>query len=188
MVRILLPPAGSLQTLGPSRDAHRKFASNLAGPEVHDGALFAFADDLGGTVGGLNVPEGFRTTTIESKSNIFHACPPGRLIGIAVPLHVGRRTMVVQTSIYRSDGSTRSVQQRRNWTTGQSTPHGLPASRASVTRTRKTRPPRRPGHRRTSPKIPGCAPAEDLGLDCCDRLEGTACTRHHLEMPSMQRN
>jgi uncharacterized protein (TIGR00369 family) len=74
---------------------------------VHGGALFAFADDLGGTVAGLNVPEGFRTTTIESKSNIFHACPPGRLIGIAVPLHVGRRTMVVQTSIYRSDGSTR---------------------------------------------------------------------------------
>jgi acyl-coenzyme A thioesterase PaaI-like protein len=58
---------------------------------VHGGALLAFADDLGGTVAGLNIPEGFRTTTIESKSNIFH-------------LHVGRRTVVVQTSIYRSDG------------------------------------------------------------------------------------
>jgi 1,4-dihydroxy-2-naphthoyl-CoA hydrolase len=45
---------------------------------VHGGALFAFADDLGGTVAGLNVPEGFRTTTIESKSNIFmHARPAG---------------------------------------------------------------------------------------------------------------
>jgi hypothetical protein len=53
---------------------------------------------------------------------------------------------------------------------------------------RKTRPPRRPGQRRTLPKIPGCAPAEDLGLDCCNWLEGTAFTRHHLEMPSMQRN
>jgi hypothetical protein len=53
---------------------------------VHGGALLAFADDLGGTVAGLNIPEGFRTTTIESKSNIFHACPPGRLTGIAVPL------------------------------------------------------------------------------------------------------
>jgi acyl-coenzyme A thioesterase PaaI-like protein len=52
---------------------------------VHGGALLAFADDLGGTVAGLNIPEGFRTTTIESKSNIFHACPPGRLTGIAVP-------------------------------------------------------------------------------------------------------
>ena len=71
---------------------------------VHGGALLAFADDLGGTVAGLNIPEGFRTTTIESKSNIFHSCPPGRLTGIAVPIHVGRRTVVVQTSIYRSDG------------------------------------------------------------------------------------
>ena len=44
---------------------------------VHGGALLAFADDLGGTVAGLNIPEGFRTTTIESKSNIFHSCPPG---------------------------------------------------------------------------------------------------------------
>jgi 1,4-dihydroxy-2-naphthoyl-CoA hydrolase len=67
---------------------------------VHGGALLAFADDLGG----LNIPEGFRTTTIESKSNIFHSCTPGRLTGIAVPVHVGRRTVVVQTSIYRSDG------------------------------------------------------------------------------------
>ena len=64
----------------------------------------AFADDLGGTVAGLNIPQGFRTTTIESKSNIFHSCPPRRLAGIAVPVHVGRRTVVVQTSIYRSDG------------------------------------------------------------------------------------
>src|SRR5271165_1975563 len=44
---------------------------------VHGGALLAFADDLGGTVAGLNTSEGFRTTTIESKSNIFHACPAG---------------------------------------------------------------------------------------------------------------
>ena len=71
---------------------------------VHGGALLAFADDLGGTVAGLNIPAGFRTKTIESKTNLFHACPPGRLTGIAVPIHVGRRTVVVQTSIYRSDG------------------------------------------------------------------------------------
>ena len=32
---------------------------------VHGGALAAFADDLGGTLAGLNVPPGFRTTTIE---------------------------------------------------------------------------------------------------------------------------
>ena len=58
---------------------------------VHGGALAAFADDLGGRLAGLNVPPGFRTTTIESKTNIFRACVPGRLTGVAVPVHVGRR-------------------------------------------------------------------------------------------------
>ena len=71
---------------------------------VHGGALAAFADDLGGTLAGLNVPPGFRTTTIESKTNIFRACVPGQLTGVAVPVHVGRRTIVLQTSIYRADG------------------------------------------------------------------------------------
>src|SRR4029077_2048172 len=71
---------------------------------VHGGALAAFADDLGGALAGLNVPPGFRTTTIESKTNIFRACPAGRLTGVAVPIHVGRRMIVLQTSIYRADG------------------------------------------------------------------------------------
>ena len=51
---------------------------------VHGGALAAFADDLGGTLAGLNVPPGFRTTTIESKTNIVRACGLGHLTGIAV--------------------------------------------------------------------------------------------------------
>jgi uncharacterized protein (TIGR00369 family) len=46
---------------------------------VHGGALVAFADDLGGSLAGLNVAPGFRTTTIESKTNIFRACVPGGL-------------------------------------------------------------------------------------------------------------
>ena len=71
---------------------------------VHGGALLAFADDLGGGVAGLNIAPEFRTTTIESKSNILRACTPGKLTGVAVPIHVGRRTVVVQTSLYRADG------------------------------------------------------------------------------------
>jgi uncharacterized protein (TIGR00369 family) len=71
---------------------------------VHGGALAAFADDLGGALAGLNVSPGFRTTTIESKTNIFRACEPGRLTGVAVPVHAGRRMIVLQTSIYRADG------------------------------------------------------------------------------------
>ncbi|MBV9018716.1 MAG: PaaI family thioesterase [Alphaproteobacteria bacterium] len=75
-----------------------------AGGIVHGGALAAFGDDLGGALASLNAPKGFRTTTVESKTNIFRACTPGRLTGVAVPVHVGRRTIVLQTSIYRADG------------------------------------------------------------------------------------
>src|ERR1700726_574005 len=83
-------------------DANDRHLNNSG--HVHGGALAAFADDLGGGLAGLNAPKGFRTTTIESKTNIFRACTPGRLTGVAVPIHVGRRTIVLQTSIYRADG------------------------------------------------------------------------------------
>ena len=79
------------------------------GGHVHGGTMAAFADDLGGTLAGLNVQPGFRTTTIESKINILRASPPGRLTGVAVPVHVGRRTIVLQTSIYRPDGKLAAV-------------------------------------------------------------------------------
>jgi 1,4-dihydroxy-2-naphthoyl-CoA hydrolase len=46
---------------------------------VHGGALAAFADDLGGTLAGLNVPPGFRTTTIESKRISFAPAGQGGL-------------------------------------------------------------------------------------------------------------
>jgi len=71
---------------------------------VHGGAYMAFADVLGGHAAGLHLKPGTRTTTIESKTNFFRACRPGRLVGEAVPLHVGRRMIVVQTSIYGPDG------------------------------------------------------------------------------------
>ncbi len=83
-------------------DADERHLNNIG--IVHGGAYMAFADDLGGTAAGLNIPPGTRTTTIESKSNFFRASPPGKITGVAVPIHVGRRTIVVQTSIYGADG------------------------------------------------------------------------------------
>jgi 1,4-dihydroxy-2-naphthoyl-CoA hydrolase len=71
---------------------------------VHGGAHMAFADDIGGTTAGLNIAEGMRTTTIESKSNFFRASPPGKIIAVSVPVHVGRRTIVVETRIFNTDG------------------------------------------------------------------------------------
>ena len=71
---------------------------------VHGGAYMAFADDIGGTTAGMNIAPEMSTTTIESKSNFFRASPPGRLTAVSVPLHVGRRTIVVQTQIFGADG------------------------------------------------------------------------------------
>jgi 1,4-dihydroxy-2-naphthoyl-CoA hydrolase len=80
-----------------------------AGGIVHGGAYMAFADELGGNAAGLHLAPGMRTTTIESKTNFFRASPPGRLTGEAVPLHVGRRMIVVQTTIYGPDGKRAAI-------------------------------------------------------------------------------
>ena len=76
---------------------------------VHGGAYMAFADEVGGLTAGLNLMPGMRTTTVESKTNFFRACPPGRLTAESVPLHVGRCTIVVQTSIYTPEGKRAAI-------------------------------------------------------------------------------
>jgi 1,4-dihydroxy-2-naphthoyl-CoA hydrolase len=66
---------------------------------VHGGAIMSLADTLGaiGTV--LNLPKGAATTTIESKTNFLAAARGNELRGEALPLHIGRNTMVWQTTI-----------------------------------------------------------------------------------------
>jgi uncharacterized protein (TIGR00369 family) len=72
---------------------------------LHGGALMALADNLGGTATFLNLPEGARTTTIESKTNFFAAIPVGDVARAeCTPLHRGRTTMVWQTRVTRGDG------------------------------------------------------------------------------------
>jgi 1,4-dihydroxy-2-naphthoyl-CoA hydrolase len=80
-----------------------------AGGIVHGGAYMAFADELGGRAAAFHLAPGTRTSTIESKTNFFRAYRPGRLVAEAVPLHVGRRTIVVQTSIYGPDGKRAAI-------------------------------------------------------------------------------
>jgi uncharacterized protein (TIGR00369 family) len=59
----------------------------------------SLADTLGaiGTV--INLPPDKMTTTIESKTNFLSAARGAYLIGESTPLHVGRTTMVWQTTI-----------------------------------------------------------------------------------------
>jgi 1,4-dihydroxy-2-naphthoyl-CoA hydrolase len=74
---------------------------------VHGGAIMSLADTLGaiGTI--LNLPAGAATTTIESKTNFLAAGRGPHLVAEATPLHIGRNTMVWQTTV--RDGDNRRV-------------------------------------------------------------------------------
>lgn len=76
-----------------------------AGGILHGGAFMAFADALGAIGGVLNLPEGARTTTLESKTNFLGGAPVGSTVeGEVTPLHVGRRSSVWQTRITNGEG------------------------------------------------------------------------------------
>lgn len=69
------------------------------GGALHGGTLMAFADTVGAAATIVNLPEGFATTTLESKTNFFAAGRSGVVRAEATPLHKGRRTHVWQTRI-----------------------------------------------------------------------------------------
>jgi len=83
----------------PVRPEHMNRGGRVAG-----GVIMTFADLLGarGTV--ANLPPGARTTTLESKTNFFAAGEGPMLHAVSVPLHVGRTTMVWQTTVRNADG------------------------------------------------------------------------------------
>jgi uncharacterized protein (TIGR00369 family) len=76
-----------------------------AGGALHGGALMGLADNAGGFCAFLNLPDGAGgTATIESKTNFFAAVRSGHVSAVSRPLHIGRRTIVVDTELYDDDG------------------------------------------------------------------------------------
>ncbi len=71
---------------------------------VNGGAIMAFADVLGAVGTVANLQRGYRTGTLESKTNFFAAGTGPALSAVSIPLHIGRTTMVWQTTIKNSDG------------------------------------------------------------------------------------
>jgi 1,4-dihydroxy-2-naphthoyl-CoA hydrolase len=72
---------------------------------LHGGAYMAFADSLGAIGAVLNLRDGTRTTTLESKTNFLGSARVGETItGEATPLHVGRRSSVWQTRVTNAEG------------------------------------------------------------------------------------
>jgi 1,4-dihydroxy-2-naphthoyl-CoA hydrolase len=109
-VKGLLPDLLGIEFTGVAPD---KVVARLAvrkdlctvGDNLHGGAIMAFADTLGAVAAILNMPEGARTTTIESKTNFIGGAPVGsRVVGESVPVHKGRTTVVCQTTIRSEAG------------------------------------------------------------------------------------
>ena len=74
------------------------------GGRVNGGAIMAFADVLGAAGTVANLKPGYRTGTLESKTNFFAAGTGPVLSAVSIPLHIGRTTMVWQTTIKNQDG------------------------------------------------------------------------------------
>jgi uncharacterized protein (TIGR00369 family) len=75
------------------------------GDILHGGAIMAFADTLGAVATVLNLPQGARTATIESKTNFVKAAPVNtQVIGECTPIHRGKSTMTWQTRVLTEEG------------------------------------------------------------------------------------
>jgi len=112
----LMPYAGQLgmklTEAGPDRvlatlDWDEKLCT--AGGIMHGGALMTFADTAGALVAFLGLPEGCSTATITSSTQLFRPVTGGTVQAEALPLHRGRTTVTVQTSV--RDGQDRLVAQ-----------------------------------------------------------------------------
>ena len=80
-----------------------------AGGVLHGGVLMSLADSAGALAASLGLPDGAATATITTATQMFRPVSAGVVRAVAVPLHRGRTTVTVQTSLY--DASARLVAQ-----------------------------------------------------------------------------
>jgi uncharacterized protein (TIGR00369 family) len=66
---------------------------------MHGGALMSLADTAGALVAYLGLAGGQTTATITSATQMFRPVSSGVVRAVAVPLHRGRTTVTVQTSL-----------------------------------------------------------------------------------------
>jgi uncharacterized protein (TIGR00369 family) len=75
------------------------------GGAAHGGAIMALADTVGAAATIVNLPDGARTTTIESKTNFIRPAPAGTTVtATASAIHRGRRTQIWSTRVEDDNG------------------------------------------------------------------------------------
>jgi uncharacterized protein (TIGR00369 family) len=70
---------------------------------MHGGVLMSLADTTGALVAFLGLAEGQTTATITSTTQMFRPVSSGVVRAEAHPVHRGRTTMTVQTSLYDAE-------------------------------------------------------------------------------------
>ena len=76
---------------------------------LHGGVLMSLADTTGAIVAFLGLADGQITATITSATHMFRPVSSGTVRAVAVPLHRGKTTATIQTSVF--DDSDRLVAQ-----------------------------------------------------------------------------
>lgn len=128
----------------PVTPSHMNRSGRVAG-----GIIMAFGDVLGARGTSVNLPPNTRTTTLESKTNFFSAGVGPVIRGEAIPLHIGRTTMVWQTTISDDDGRRLAIVTQTQMVIPT---HQKPAqSPASATSTKPTR--RAPARKTAAKKL-----------------------------------
>lgn len=75
-----------------------------SGGVLHGGAVMTLADSAAGACAFLNLPERAGTSTIEAKTNFLAAVKSGAATAVSRPLHVGGRTIVIETEVRTDEG------------------------------------------------------------------------------------
>jgi uncharacterized protein (TIGR00369 family) len=77
---------------------------------LHGGAIMALADNMGGIGAFVNMPPGWTTSTIESKTNFLRPIPLGQTAkAVTTPVNIGRMLQVWKTEVFRDDGKLAAV-------------------------------------------------------------------------------
>jgi len=79
-------------------------ALTTTGGALHGGAVMALADGAGGTCAFLNLPPGAGTSTISSATQFLRGVRAGVVTATSRPIHVGRTTIAVETSVTDDSG------------------------------------------------------------------------------------
>lgn len=74
------------------------------GGAMNGGAIMALADNAGGVLAFVNLPEGASgTSTISSSTNFLRGVRDGHVESVTRPLHRGRTTIVAETEVFDAE-------------------------------------------------------------------------------------